>query len=1019
MFAIVFRGASRGVKQPSLRTSCIYNVIAQRHSFPLFNLHIARSAARGFAVGSLNHQSEPLTPDSKLKNIPDEHESAEKGHANTETAAPVDGSKEKSKKKLAPGKEEERRAAMEPRIAQRRKRKAAAKRERAQAHQETLEKTKEETARKETTRSLESSSIRSYIPDGTLLAKTMIDKLLEKTTSSTSIPEEKVDQLKLIEMIHSGTISEEERLKLVKKLRRQLLKSTSNPKVSILKSAIRKNTTKASTSIQATDKVGISDHKLGSATADISTTHTGVQQHKMPRPRRSRLRISRWPKLAEAKEIPSSELGPVQMHKGGSRGKMSELEIKTIVSKDLELTPIDGTGTLDVPVLSYGLERVLFNPGVYHLQDPRSRVFNFDPYLQKIMPINEFDFNALKQYVTSSEDEVLLEKARAEKKKYTGSTSSMTSALGHFHFLLSQWRQLNTNILSQEFPIEYNTFTVLTRAPSAVFLRWKDGAYAIDADKQFDTANILSLLGKSMEKLFTLPTHDYEKYKKENSGQISLEERNKSEEFHYTTIGDFLLRSQLDAHDPRLPGTGMFDLKTRAVVAVRMNSDSPEEGRGYQIRRRQGEWQSFEREYYDMIRSAFLKYSLQVRMGRMDGIFVAFHNTERIFGFQYINISEMDYALHGSEDTTIGDSEFRLSLELLNRVLDKATATYPEQSLHLHFETRESSNAPFMYIFAEPLSEERIEKLQARQKDAVEEFENRVFGLEDSENEDNWETLQSKVEEAIQKEVVTEEGVLEDDEIPGMRARDLYLEGKERTSETVSSLEDHLDKEGNLLDIKLKAANNEDEMDSFKENETAGNLEAEETIDDPTILDATSTMAAPGPLEGAQNSTPEQIAEGEFVDEDANLGPALRKAPSSPKKVLAMTLTIRNKVDDQYVTRPNNLNSSSTWDVEYALAEVSDPIKARRLYASSKLRRKMALIKAEAISDEDAQYNPYVQTIREYSRKGREWRDKQNEIDAQVPTKVLDIAWGKAEQSDKSNTPKKYSTLGVGDTSKA
>lgn len=39
-----------------------------------------------------------------------------------------------------------------------------------------------------------------------------------------------------------------------------------------------------------------------------------------------------------------------------------------------------------------------------------------------------------------------------------------------------------------------------------------------------------------------------------------------------------------------------------------------------------------------MTRSAFLKYSMQVRIGDMDGIFVAYHNTARIFGFQYISL---------------------------------------------------------------------------------------------------------------------------------------------------------------------------------------------------------------------------------------------------------------------------------------------------------------------------------------------------------------------------------------------
>lgn len=295
------------------------------------------------------------------------------------------------------------------------------------------------------------------------------------------------------------------------------------------------------------------------------------------------------------------------------------------------------------------------------------------------MPVSEFDFNALKEYITSSRDESLKELAQAHGKRYVGSSSSMTGALAHFHFLLSQWREINASMLSRSFPDKLRSFTKLQRAPSAIFLRWKNGTYAIDADKEFDSANVLMMLGKSMEKLLTLKTEEFERYRVSNSDQISSEERNAPESFHYSTMGDFLMRSQLDAHDPRLPGTGMFDLKTRAVVSIRMDTKKYEEGVGYQIKDRQGDFESFEREYFDMIRAAFLKYSLQVRMGRMDGIFVAFHNTERIFGFQYISLPEMDASLHGQYDTSIGDQEFKLSLDLLNKILDKATKRFPEQ----------------------------------------------------------------------------------------------------------------------------------------------------------------------------------------------------------------------------------------------------------------------------------------------------------------------------------------------------
>ncbi|KUJ19982.1 Pet127-domain-containing protein [Mollisia scopiformis] len=578
---------------------------------------------------------------------------------------------------------------------------------------------------------------------------------------------------------------------------------------------------------------------------------------------------------------------------------MTAHEIETVKADNLELIPID-SGPLNVPKLAYGLERVLFNPGVYQLQDPRTRVFNFDPYLQTIMPVDEFDFNALKQYVTSSKDDTLLSKAAAEKKKYTGSTSSMTASLAHFHFLLSQWRLINVGNLSKMFPVQYHTFTAFQRCPTSIFLRWKDGTYAIDADKQFDGASVLSMLGKSMEKLLTLPMEDFEKYRKGKSDQISEEERNEPEAFHYTTMGDFLMRSQLDAYDSRLPGTGMFDLKTRAVISVRMDTDAYEEGRGYQIRNRHGEWESFEREYYDMIRSAFLKYSLQVRMGRMDGIFVAFHNTERIFGFQYISLEEMDYALHGSDDRRLGDAEFKLSVDLLNRVLDRATTKFPEKSLRIHFETRDAVT-PFMYIFAEPVEEDRIEEIQATNRDKAEEFERRVLGLEAEERNEQekiaqWNALRARVERTMKQ----------DEEAPEQQ-----LEGAEDDADAMTEEERH------------------------------------------------------------------QIQE----------------------PLLAMTLTIRNLVDGEYVAQPDaeNYPPGAKWDVEYALAEVQDRDRADLLYKACKLRRKRTYTNTVDLTANVLQ-DAFLERIKTLSREGRVWRDKQKEIEEKLPLRTLDETLQKSSE---------------------
>lgn len=397
----------------------------------------------------------------------------------------------------------------------------------------------------------------------------------------------------------------------------------------------------------------------------------------------------------------------------------------------IKQVPVRTEEALDVPTLSNDLSRVLFNPGVYQLRDPRSRVYNFDPHLQHIMPVEEFNWDALNPYITSSEDHFLRDVAIQQKKRYIGSSSSMSAAMSQFHFLLSAWRPLDFSSLSKKMNDGLTSFTQITRAPASIFLRYRNGVYAVDSDKEHDVPNILMMHGKSMEKLLTLEKEEFEKYRKPKDGEDTPKVDVKPEQYHYSTVENFLLRSQLDAYDPRLPGTGMFDLKTRAVAGIRMYMGNHESGMNYEIKDRFGLWESYDREYYDMIRAAFLKYSLQVRMGRMDGIFVAYHNIARIFGFQYISINELDQALHGQADPTVGNREFKMTIKLMNELFDRATKACPGRSLRLMFETQEplkkptssSDNSVFMRVFAEVVSEDEIDTIQSAGKEVMEDYE--------------------------------------------------------------------------------------------------------------------------------------------------------------------------------------------------------------------------------------------------------------------------------------------------------
>jgi hypothetical protein len=196
-----------------------------------------------------------------------------------------------------------------------------------------------------------------------------------------------------------------------------------------------------------------------------------------------------------------------------------------------------------------------------------------------------------------------------------------------------------------------------------------------------------------------------------------------------------------------------------------MNHRDYVEGAGYQLRHSLGEWESFEREFYDMTRATMLKYSLQVRMGRMDGIFIAYHNIERIFGFQYLSLSDMDAVLHGQHDTVLGDQEFKLSLSLVDEILVKATTQFPDTSIRLHFEAREGKT-PFMYVFAEPVTEEQADEIQSAGEAAQKEFARNIVGVgkDDPETQAAWQEAQDDVDEQVGADQSPEEVTAHEDE---------------------------------------------------------------------------------------------------------------------------------------------------------------------------------------------------------------------------------------------------------------
>ena len=169
--------------------------------------------------------------------------------------------------------------------------------------------------------------------------------------------------------------------------------------------------------------------------------------------------------------------------------------------------------------------------------------------------------------------------------------------------------------------------------------------------------------------------------------------------YNFLKVGNYMLRSQLDCYDPEV---GVFDLKSRATNPIRIYADDdPSMHLGYKLTRLMGPTNSFEREYYDMSRSAFLRNIFQVRIGDMAGIFVAYHNTQEVFGFEHLTLEDMEQCIFQSQ--RMADLTFDITLKLLDKILLLATSSFQAtDTLRVMLKTQQQlDSGTSMYIFVE------------------------------------------------------------------------------------------------------------------------------------------------------------------------------------------------------------------------------------------------------------------------------------------------------------------------------
>jgi len=163
---------------------------------------------------------------------------------------------------------------------------------------------------------------------------------------------------------------------------------------------------------------------------------------------------------------------------------------------------------------------------------------------------------------------------------------------------------------------------------------------------------------------------------------------------------------------------------------------------------------------------------------------------------------------------------------------------------------------------------------------------------------------------------------------------------------------------------------------------TVGEIAAGETPSTEDISKVSNSDGAQEAPDVEQAITPSDVAAKGKKQAD---GKAVNTSP-----LLAMALTVRNKVNGKFIDRPQHLDRSDKWTVEYSLAEIPSAARAWSLYGACQNRRKKKLDDDDDVNEEDVAKNYYLRSIREMSEEGRRWRQQQDRIESKTAAVVLD-----------------------------
>lgn len=354
---------------------------------------------------------------------------------------------------------------------------------------------------------------------------------------------------------------------------------------------------------------------------------------------------------------------------------------KDLKYENEEFIRINLPQTVSPPTLANDLMCVVQKPGIYPISSIKkiSPNNNFD-YYDNLPTPDMIEFANMDKYMKPSEDENIKKLMKQNNYKYASSTSGISSTLSHFFYKLTNFKSPHFYNLSENYAHEPLKFMMYQKKPSSIVLhRTAKDTYTINKNSYFDIQGeiILLKMGKYMEKIFTTSSEEFEqRYIK---GKLSSKFEIESDEFFkFVAYDKILLRSQIDCAGKDSKGNDIvFEIKTRAVAPIRYDVLNYQDYVDYELTSLYGKHSSYEREFYDLIRGAFLKYLFQLKIGGMDGALISYHNTQKIFGFEYVTLTDMQRRIFGNSN--FSDIIFKASLKLLEETLDYILSDFPEE----------------------------------------------------------------------------------------------------------------------------------------------------------------------------------------------------------------------------------------------------------------------------------------------------------------------------------------------------